>query len=74
MHFTTCDGSSYDTSMALYEGACDNQVTCNGDAGGESGCQEYYSAFDYNVDAGETYYIRIGGWKGSTGEGTLTIE
>ncbi len=74
MHFTTCDASSFDTSMALYEGACDNQVTCNGDAGGESGCQDYYSAFDYNVAAGETYYIRIGGWQGSTGEGTLTIE
>jgi hypothetical protein len=74
MHFTTCDASSFDTSMALYEGACDNQVTCNGDADGESGCQDYYSAFDYNVAAGETYYIRIGGWKGSTGEGTLTIE
>ena len=72
--FTTCDSSSYDTSMALYEGTCENQVACNGDASGGSGCQSYHSAFDYNVEAGEAYYIRIGGWQAATGEGTLTIE
>ena len=60
--------------MVLYEGSCDNQVACNGDADGEDGCQAYYSALDYNVEAGETYYIRIGGWLGETGEGTLTIK
>ena len=74
MHFTTCDSDSFDTSMALYQGACDNQVACNGDSEDGSGCQQYHSAIDYNVDAGQAYYIRIGGWKGGTGEGTLTIE
>jgi hypothetical protein len=74
VHFTTCDSSSYDTSMALYEGSCDNQVACNGDSDGGSGCQSYYSAIDHNVNAGDTYYIRIGGWQGDTGVGTLTIN
>ncbi len=75
VNFTTCDQGSFDTSMALYEGSCENQVACNGDAdGGGNDCQEYYSAIDFNVEAGSTYYIRIGGWQGSTGEGTLTIE
>jgi|GEM_PF-2723061 choice-of-anchor B domain-containing protein len=73
-HFTTCDSSSFDTSMALYVGSEDNQVTCNGDDNGENGCQSYYSAFDYSVQEGSTYYIRIGGWEGETGSGTLTIE
>lgn len=73
-HFTTCDGSSFDTSMALYEGFCSNQVACNGDSSGEDGCQSYYSAVDFNVTKGEKYYIRIGGWNGATGNGTLTIE
>ena len=73
-HFTTCDSSSFDTSMALYAGSENNQVTCNGDDNGEDGCQSYYSAFDYNVQNGTTYYIRIGGWEGETGSGTLTIE
>ena len=73
-HFTTCDSSSYDTSMALYEGSCDNQVTCNGDGSGDNDCQSWYSNFDYNVKEGTSYFIRIGGWQGDTGEGTLTIE
>ncbi|MBL6998110.1 MAG: S8 family serine peptidase [Phycisphaerales bacterium] len=73
-HFTTCDASSYDTSMVLYEGTCDNQVACNGDAYNDTGCQSYHSEIDYTVQAGSTYYIRIGGWIGSTGSGTLTIN
>ncbi len=73
-HFTTCDSSSYDTSMVLYEGSCDNQVACNGDASGDTGCQSYHSEIDYTVEAGNTYYIRIGGWQAATGSGTLTIN
>ncbi|MBI70053.1 MAG: hypothetical protein CMJ38_08715 [Phycisphaerae bacterium] len=74
VNFSTCDSSSYDTSMVLYEGTADNQVTCNGDGDGGNGCQQYYSEFDYNVEAGTAYYIRIGGWQGETGSGTLTID
>lgn len=73
-HFTTCDAASYDTSMVLYEGSCDNQVTCNGDSSGESGCQGYYSAFDWNCTAGTKYYVRLGGWQADSGAGTLTIS
>jgi choice-of-anchor B domain-containing protein len=73
-HFTTCDPSSYDTSMVLYQGSSDNQVACNGDGNGGNGCQSYYSTIDFTVQAGTTYYIRIGGWQGATGSGTLTIE
>ena len=73
-HFTTCESSSFDTSMALYAGSESNQVTCNGDGDGDNGCQSYYSAFDYSVQQGEIFYIRIGGWEGATGTGILTIE
>ena len=74
MTLTTCDAASYDTSMVLYEGECDNQVACNGDTAGDDGCQSYYSKIEFDATAGETYYIRIGGWQAATGEGTLTIE
>ncbi len=74
IHITTCDASSYDTSLALYEGSCDNQVACNGDGYTDTGCQPYHSEIDYTVEAGNTYYIRIGGWQGDSGTGTLTIE
>ena len=61
-------------SFSVNAGSENNQVTCNGDGNGDDGCQSYYSAFDYGVQLGETYYIRIGGWQGATGPGTLTIE
>jgi hypothetical protein len=73
-HFTTCDSASYDTSMVLYEGSCDNQVACNGDGYYDTGCQSYHSEIDYTVQAGSTYYIRIGGWMADSGSGTLTID
>ena len=75
--FSTCDASSFDTSMVLYDGPdCNNtiQVACNGDATGSSGCQDYYSEINYDVTSGRTYYIRLGGWQGATGTGTLTIS
>ena len=72
--FSLCDGASYDTSMVLYAGDCDTQVACNGDAGGEAGCQVYYSAiYDHPVTAGTSYFVRIGGYNAAAGAGTLTI-
>ncbi len=77
--FHTCDTSSYDTSLVLYEGPnCNSltQIACNGDYdGGSSGCQDYHSQIDdVSVSGGNSYYIRIGGWQAATGSGMLTIE
>ena len=72
--FDTCDTDSFDTSIVLYEGNCNAQIACNGDSQGQSGCQEYYSSITYAVSMGETYFIRIGGWQGTTGVGTMNID
>ncbi|MCH2137293.1 MAG: hypothetical protein MK101_12075, partial [Phycisphaerales bacterium] len=76
--FSTCDAGSYDTSMVLYSGDNCNalsQIACNGDsAGGDGSCQEYYSEISFALNGGETYYVRLGGWQGATGSGTLTIS
>jgi hypothetical protein len=73
--FSACDPASYDTSMVLYEGTCDNQVACNGDTAADAGCQDYHSVIaDYAVTAGETYYVRMGGWQAASGAGTVTIS
>ena len=76
--FSTCDASSYDTSMVLYQGDdCGSlqQIACNGDASDSGGCQDYHSQIDgISVGSGEMYYVRIGGWQAATGAGTLTIE
>lgn len=78
MTVSLCDPSSYDTSLVLYEGGyCDDliQIACNGDTSVESGCQAYYSGiYDHPVTAGNTYYIRIGGWLADTGSGTMRLE
>lgn len=77
--FSACDSGSYDTSMALYEGSCDNLVACNGDGSGETGCQAFYSSIaDFPVTAGESYYVRMGGYTdvggvSDAGPGTVTI-
>ena len=75
---STCDSSSYDTSMALYRGpSCGDwtQIACNGDGSGQSGCQAYYSRItNVSVEAGETYWIRLGGWEAATGAGTLEVS
>jgi len=76
IRFTTCDPASFDTSIVLYEGGCDDisfQVACNGDATGQTGCQQFYSSIDYDLLEGVTYYLRVGGWKGATGTGTITV-
>jgi V8-like Glu-specific endopeptidase len=76
--FSTCDTNSYDTSMVLYEGtSCSNlsQIACNGDYADSSGCQDFHSQIDgVTISGGQSYYIRIGGWQGATGAGTLTID
>ena len=76
-NFSTCDTSSYDTSLVIYQGSdCNNlvQVACNGDAADSSGCQPYHSEIDVSVTGGQTYYARLGGWQAATGSGTLTIS
>jgi hypothetical protein len=73
---TTCDAGSFDTSMVIYTGTCDGltQIACNGDGAGQTGCQEYYSAISLSATANTTYYIRIGGYEGESGFGTLSIN
>ena len=79
---TTCDPTSWDTDMALYdEGTgCTGllEVNCSGDATTNPGpCQAFYSEFDNPtpVFAGVTYYLRVGGWNAlAAGVGTLTMN
>jgi hypothetical protein len=80
LSLTTCDAGSYDTSIAVYTGDCtsgdgSHNIACNGDASGQEGCQSYYSAIDnLPVTGGEQVLIRMGGWNGATGPGTLTLS
>ena len=74
---TTCDGGSYDTTIAALEGdPCESlvMVACNGDASGDTGCQSYYSKVEIGVLAGVKYHVAVGGYSSSGGgPGTITI-
>jgi len=77
----TCDGetvaslcgSDYDTKMAVYPG-CDcptgTPITCSDD---DCGGGRIDSRVTLQAMAGESYLIRIGGFEGDQGNGTLTI-
>ena len=77
----TCPpAGTFDTVLSVYTGICPgplNQVAggCNDDAGPNGPCpwtlQSYVS---FNATAGVTYYIRVSGWSGSTGDFRLNIN
>ncbi len=77
LSLSTCDADSYDTSLVLYQGAtCSalQQIACNGDMEGGQDCQSYFSQISHiPVTADETLMIRIGGWMGDVGQGTLHV-
>jgi len=72
--FSLCS-SSYDTKLAVYNGAaCPSSQSadgCNDDACGSG--QGLQSEVVHPVVSGNSYLVRIGGYDGATGAGTLTI-
>lgn len=65
-------GSSYDTTIAAYEGDCMAlvEVACDDDF---FGGPDFLSQMSWDATAGTTYYIQVGGWNGATGDGQLNI-
>jgi len=76
----TCDATSWDTDLLVYEDATNDctamtEIACNGDAGILTGCQAFYSHVQLvGVTAGVNYKIRVGSWAaGASGVGQLTM-
>lgn len=70
----TC-GSSWDTKIAAYGGTCPSgasALTCNDDT---TSCSSgtLQSQITFAGVSGQSYLLRIGGYNGATGAGTLTI-
>ena len=68
---STCGSADYDTRLAAYTGPCTNftLVACNDDG---TGCGTT-SQMDVPVQAGTPIFIRLGGYGGATGAGTVSI-
>jgi hypothetical protein len=70
---STCD-ANYDSKIAAYLGGCPasagTAIACNDDACGGTGLA---SRMTFAAVQGQQYTIRVGGYSGNTGSGTLTI-
>ena len=68
-----CGTASFDSDFAVYLGDCASlvQVGCAGDTVGCAGFTG--EVLRINATAGEVYLIRIGGWSGGSGPGSLQV-
>jgi len=66
----TCNGTNYDSALQAFSGACGSlvPVVCNDDSCG------LQSRIQFAVTAGQTYFVRVGGYAGRTGQGNLTFS
>lgn len=76
VEWSTCDQISFDSRMAIYNpgSACPpvdgDLYACNDDG---SGCSNFTSRVIFDVEQGETYLLRLGGFGGETGSGTFDL-
>jgi hypothetical protein len=73
---TTCDPDGFDTDLAILIGPCDGleTVACNGDAGTDPACQPRHARIELDPVPAGSYLIRVGGFDGAVGTGTLTVD
>ena len=76
VEWSTCNTAIFDTRMAVYVpgAACppldEDLYECNDDGGG---CEGFTSQLIFEVVMGETYLLRLGGYSGETGTGTMNL-
>ena len=68
---STCDTADYDTRLAVYTGCDGVLIACNDD--GED-CSGFTSRMTFDGVEGETYLLRVGGFDGERGTGTISVE
>jgi len=70
---TTCAAASYDSVLAVYGSACPGTgaaaIACNDDA-----CSGTRSSLTFSSVSGAQYLVRVAGYNGATGTGTLTVS
>ena len=74
--WSTCNMVDFDSRLAVYAGnascpvADGDLLACNDDGGA---CSAYTSEVIFDVTMGETYILRLGGYAGTTGSGTMDL-
>lgn len=76
VEWSTCNSVSFDTRLAVYNANVPCPVSdadllaCNDDG---SGCSSFSSLVFFEVEEGNTYLLRLGGYQGETGTGTMDL-
>ncbi len=67
--------SLFDTTLSVFDGCGGNEIACNDDIcfPCASGPHIYQSELTMFMEGGQTYYIRVAGWGGETGDYELLI-
>ena len=63
-------GSSFDTTLSVFDGCSGDELSCNDDGSCEG---TFQSEVTMNMSAGNTYLIRIAGFDASQGDYTLLV-
>ncbi|MCB9304009.1 MAG: T9SS type A sorting domain-containing protein [Lewinellaceae bacterium] len=77
VEWSTCNTASLDSRLAVYGPNASCPVTdadlysCNDDG---QGCMGYTSLLNFEVEAGNTYLLRLGGYSGEQGQGTFSLR
>lgn len=72
--FSTVCGANWDTHLSLYTGCGGTQLACNDDAFDYSCGTGLTSRITANVTAGQTYLLRVAGYNGAQGTGTVSMS
>ncbi|MBM4108499.1 MAG: EF-hand domain-containing protein [Phycisphaerae bacterium] len=70
MTVETCNAASYDTVLAAFDACGGSLLICTDDT---SGCAGFTTRISFPVTAGVPALIRIAGFNGASGAGTLTV-
>lgn len=76
LRLTTCDPDGFDTDLSVHVGDCESleMIACNGDAFADVDCQPHHSVLELRIAAAREHFIRVGGFNGAVGVGTLEIQ
>ncbi|MBT8287368.1 MAG: T9SS type A sorting domain-containing protein [Bacteroidia bacterium] len=70
---STCNNAAYDTSIAVYTGAC-GALTCYANNDDAPGCAGFTSEVSFVTDGSSTYYVMVEGFSaGDTGAFTMSM-
>ena len=76
VNWSTCNTGGFDTRLAVYEPgspcppADEDLYSCNDDG---AGCAGFTSDLNFEVEAGMTYLLRLGGFNNESGAGSFSL-